>query len=669
VKGRSIAGCVFVLAAFFTCTASARAGVGFLPATPLAVKWSELQKGRRIEACNGTSRTLRRIAIKTAGFNFTEANKQVPESDSVVGAHMLVKRIPPGSCRQLQVETVKGKNPDPGEYHGSLVLVAPGAGLTRLNIALTVPGEQPAQPTPVSEGGDSFTVHSVTPGTGSGTSTLLLEPAKEGEAALPLGRECGDRILPDHEHCQTLGNLYQGSHIVAVKVRGEAVEDQRKGVRELPVELDYLGGHPVGAYEGTLNLSEGGISHPVKLKVDFKDAWYCAVIALLVGASIAVLLKLYEGRWRPKHALNARVDHLKAAYLAIKDNPKQNIEVDYANYLSGIRAAIKRYANSVALLDTRAEAYVEIDKALQLAEADPRLLQAEDGLAASLKLLDGEQKKTIAMLKQYKVSDVPAILSLAAEALAGGTIAVGEVVQREERANELVGLLQRWRGLTHRLMFHAVWLKRTAARKNGIDAEDKRSLTLAGTELFGVRQALFEEVLDAKSLARIRRSTKLDEAIATITSVAIAHGVRRPGPNDGPTEDGKLASFGYPALDGEAIGQDLVEKNPATVTSSKAMPVRLPPKHVGLLIGDVLSLIVTLAISIIAGLSAFYFGKPFGSLESYLEAIFATLAVQTIAQQVLQQLSVFAHDISPEVRTKAPVVESIVPKMARAKTP
>jgi hypothetical protein len=644
----------------------ARAGVAFLPDEPLRATWSQLEAGKRIEVCNGTSRRLTRLTIRPTNFAFvsTENDRRVAEASSVITTRLLAPAIAPGSCAPLRLLVARGKSVDPGEYSGSLVLVASGAGVTRLHTIVTGPGKKPAQPTAVGAE-DALSLHDVTPVASDAAATLLLRGVAEGEAPISTGQECGDKLL--HEHCEHLGNLYQGSHIVSVFVRGKASEDQREDIQELPIALKYLG-HPVGIYEGTLTLTENGVPHPIKLKVDFKDAWYCAVVALLIGVAIVLLLQVYEGRWRLKRGLTDRRDTIAARYKSAHAAGYPSVKADTEDldrYLAGVDEAIKRYANSVVLLDTKSQAYVEIDRALKLAEADLRPLVDEDGLGRALKLLDHEIHEATRLLVEKQIVRVPKILSLATEPLATETVKVGEAAKLAERANALIPVVKRWRELTARVLLHAVWLKmisgdpRTQNRE--LSESDAQLLATAGSELFGVRQALFEEVTGADDLVRIGNSGRLESAVGRIVYLASRLNIQMPPSDANPTDyEGELWEVGYPAAEGSTVTDEVVAERSADVQTRPAEPVALPPKRLSLILFDAVALTITVAISIIAGLSAFYFGKSFGTVEDYLTVIFTATAVQVVSKAILEQLSVFAHDISPLAETKPAVVESVI---------
>jgi hypothetical protein len=78
-----------------------------------------------------------------------------------------------------------------------------------------------------------------------------------------------------------------------------------------------------------------------------------------------------------------------------------------------------------------------------------------------------------------------------------------------------------------------------------------------------------------------------------------------------------------------------------------AIPAKLPPRKKGRLVGDLLALLTSIVVSIVAGLGTFYFAKSFGSLEDYLTVIVIGSAAQTVLKAVLNQTSILLHDFAP----------------------
>jgi hypothetical protein len=678
-RGHVLRSCVFLVFASLLFAPTAVAGVAFVPEQPLRVSWHELEVGKRVGVCNGTSRRLSSVTIRLSSFLFMREGKPIAPPSRILATRLLASVIVPGSCVPVLLRAPHGAKLDPGEYSGTLVLAAIGAGVTRLRATVLGPPPRPATPSAVAEG-ETLSQHDVTPLDGSAASNILLRAPGGGEAPIKIGATCnGNGDSPTRNaRCPWLGNLYQGTNVVSVVVRGAARRDENESIQALPIELQFSGsrrsGHPVGTYEGTVDLAEGGVSHPIKLKVDFKDAWYCAVLALLLGTLIALAPQLYEGRFRPKSVLETRKTAAGMRYAGTTPPGYPGIKVDsddVSRYFKGVEEAIRDYSRTVILFDVASAAYVEIDKALKLAEEDQQVLFGDGGLGPSLSALSIERDHTTQLLKEKEVSDVPELLSLASGTLAVGQLGVGEAAKRRQRADELVELMRRWRALTARVLEYVVWLKKISAAgatRAALPARDAETLAHAGVNLFSVRRALFEEVASEADLTNVRSSGLLEPALGSIAYLGNKLGVDKPPPDTSPKKvggDKALADVGYdtdPSL--PAVTPLVVKGAAAKLNVTPAKPVDLPSAKRRLFYFDILALGIAMTVAIIGGLSAFYFGKSFGTLADYLTVIFTGTAIQLVAKAVLQQLEVFVHPIVPISRTRPATVTSVVPASA-----
>jgi hypothetical protein len=630
-------------------------GVAFAAGEGLTLSWSALVSGRNVEACNGTSRRVSRLRALPTDFQFTRNGAPLAEAASLL-AKPPSHGIPAGSCAVVRLRAAQ--TPDPGEYSGALLLVVAGGGVTRLPITITVPDKAPATPSGVSDQ-LTLSVRNTTPLDDVAKGTLLLNAPKSNENPLTVGQNCNNTIASAKRECPFIGNLYQGDRIMSVSVAGPVTFDENRHVQELPVELK-ADGHAVGDYEGTVTLAgTGGAPQSIKLKVSAKDAWGCAVIALLIGALLPLGIQLRDGRYRPKGDLERRRKAIVENYRPYHASGHETVKVDKQKldaYAAAVGQAIASYAGSVVLLDVKSEAYVEIDAALKLAEEDAIVLSDPAQLGHALTELAKEVNQTTGLLAGKNVAERPELLARAAEPLAAAQMDVGDATERAKRAGELASLLKRWRDLASRVLLYAVWLGEIAARPEGErprGEHDEEALAYAGVDLWGVRTALFQaEALD--DFDRIRTSSELQSAFGAIAYLGNKYRVAMPPADKEPSQPSTaLRSVGYPAPSGTALTEAEVLQEPASIETEPAEPVELPTARRALLAVDVLALIVTVGAAIIAGLSAFYFGKSFGTVEDYLTVIFAGTAAQIVSKAILDQLSLFVHDISP-VKETAP---------------
>ncbi|HXM86301.1 MAG TPA: hypothetical protein VN889_01580, partial [Solirubrobacteraceae bacterium] len=490
-------------------------------------------------------------------------------------------------------------------------------------------------------------IRSATPFSETGDAKLLLKQSSAAEAELSAASACHG-AQAESDAC-FIGNLYRGTRALGVWVSGPvSVGDH---VLELPIRLKGSS-HPVGAYEGSVTLP--GTSRPIKLKLTAEDGWWCAVIALLIGAGLALIGQLWNGHTRPKHALLARNRALISQYGADPLARHAHIrpdESDVLDYTEELQSAIRLYAASVVMLDEKSAAYAAIERALKLAEDDASVFKG--ALAPALDRLAAETQLTIKMLNGKQVSDVPQILRQAADLLGARELRVGEATQRAKQAEQLAPLLAAWRNLATRILTNAVWLKalegKLRPRRSAQAKAELSELVYAGIELNAVRTSLFEST-DEAELATIRTSVPLAQALGRIALTASRQDVKEPADNTSPSEvAGDLERVAYDAPQGSALTETTVEKARAKADVRRARPAALPSRRPWVLVGDSLVLLFTFGASIVAGLSTFYFNKTFGSAEDYLTVIVIGTAAQTLLKVVLNQTSVLLHDISPDM--------------------
>jgi hypothetical protein len=634
--------------------------VMFATGKPLELTWPELVAGKSVEVCDGGRTRVSTLKVVPTDFKFARNGTPVATPASVIAIATPHHGIASGACASLRVHATSEVPLDPGEYKGTLLLVAAGGGSARLQTTITAPEEKLATPAGVAEP-TTLSIHNATPFSHGAEAVLLLKEPASGEERLAIGTSCSSASASDEEDCPFIGNLYQGGHVLGIRVSGPAIVNKDKHVQELPIHLQSFG-HAVGAYEGIVTLSGvGGASQSIKVKVNAKDAWGWAVLALLFGTLLALVPQCWDGHFRPKRNLVHRKDELSSLYHGGWVVGHEHIRVSQdrlRSYTEAVGRAIDSYAASVVLLDPKSEAYVAIDATLKLAEADARIFSGEAGLGRALSQLAREIAITTDVLAKKEVADTPEILRRAAEPLAAGELGVGEATLRVKRSEELVPLLKAWSDMASRVLAYAVWLKDVdgslpsrsvdSPDTKVIDAVDAEVLAYAGVELWGVREALFEAT-DAGDLARIRASGKLESAFGRIAYLSNKFHVVMPLPNQSPAEfAGELADVGYLAPKGDSLTTEKVLSEPAIVGIEPAKPAKLPSRRRWLLVGDALVLGVTVGVAIIAGLSTFYFGKPFGTLEDYLTVIVVGTAAQVVLKAILDQLSILVHDISPD---------------------
>jgi hypothetical protein len=637
-------------------------GVGFAASQPLTVSWSEVDKGRYVDVCNGSAHRLTKLDAVPVEFKFVLHGTPVGTA-TLLAAKPPTHGIPAGSCAAVLLHARSFAQPDPGEYAGALVLVARDGGLAERSLVVDVLESKPATPAPVVTP-LTLSIANATPWARHADATLLLQAPKAGEEPLAAGQSCSANSAPAKHECPLIGVLYHDGNTIGVTVAGPATYNENRHVQELPVELSS-DGHAVGTYEGAVTLAgSGGTPQTIKLKVNQTDAWYCALIALLIGAGISVLTQLNTGRLKPKAKLEERREALAKAYVPAHASGHRQVKIDpneIARYADGVREAIAHYAQSTGLFNSKDPAYEEIDKTLRVAEADAAVLTGEDGLGKALSELADEIGRVTELLQSSDVADEPTLLGQAAELLSPALLGVGGASARDKRAKELTPLLKQWRKLAHDVFLNAVWLSHLAnpddpnakvlneqSRAVAV-RRDKKALVFAGAELLAARSALLAAETTS-DLEQIRGSHELRRARGTITYLGSEYDVPAPTSLSPPVAPRKtLWRIGYKSSAGTAPTEEQVFENNRDGRVRAAKPVELPVNR-ALLALDVLGLLVTVSGAIIAGLGVFYFGKSsFGTTADYLTVLLAGTAAQLVAKAILTQLPAFTQSLQPDL--------------------
>jgi hypothetical protein len=652
-------------------TATEPGSLTFATAQPLTLTWAQLLHGKTLEVCNGGAATVPRLKVVPEDFQFTRDGAAVAPSQ-VIAVSSPSRPVRAGDCAPVHIALRSEAPIDAGEYAGSLLLVAAGhGGSARLTTTVTTASKNNAAPAGVTEP-VSLSIHNPSPWSHNARATLLLKEPSADEQALTIGNGCS-ASEPSDSDCPALGNVYQGSSVVRISVNGPSRLNSSKGVQEVPIELHGFQ-HPVGTYEGVLALP--GSTQAVKLKLTANDAWWCAILALLLGVLLALATQLWNGRWQPHSALVERAEQLWGHYGTNPVPGHKRVQIDCGKleqYVDGVKDAIARYAASVVMFDKTSDAYTAIDASLKLAEADAAVYVGAGGLAPVLDQLEGEVKTTTRVLRRVQVTDIPQILKEASALLGGSKLGVGGASKRVKGGEQLLPVLVAWCELADNFANHVVSLKVLASKANLEKAELKDELTGLGVKMSGLRQQLFE-VKDASDLGALRSASRLWTTLDAIALLGQKHNADPHDPQDfdkladasgnlkmkAPSGQG-LKAIGYLAEQGDAFTFDEVIDEPADIVIEPAKPTMLPERKRLRILGDRIVLGVTIVVSTIAGLSTFYFTSSFGAFTDYLTVIAVGAAAQTLLKGVLNQTSILLHDITPST--------PVVPAKVLAPTP
>lgn len=414
----------------------------------------------------------------------------------------------------------------------------------------------------------------------------------------------------------------------------------------------------------------------VKTKLTASDSACSAIVAVMLGALIALGLQLLSGRERPKRLLKQRRQAILGAYVDSgwpTDSAYERIAVDVAAvkaYSETVAEAIRKYLGSVLMVDQESEAYKQIDSSIALAEADAKVLTSAGGLEASLDALAAEVRKVRTMLAgTYDIVRTPELLARAAAPLAAGKMGVGDASERAKYAAEMTPLLREWRQLARRVLGYEIWLialgKRAKAKDlDSFKPEDLAQLTSAAIGLAELREEIFRATRDS-DLDRLRTSYRIEAVFAKLSYLGGEYDVAAP-PEPEPVlrEAAKVGvatsvEDGFPGVAERSpdLTADDVSWTVRRLEPTSAAAATISQKRYGLLAIDLLVLVVGTVTAIVVALAAVYFGKAFGSFEDYLTVIVVGAASQGLVTALQSGLAVFMHDFSATADVARPTAK------------
>jgi hypothetical protein len=647
-------------------------GLLFRDQRPVALESTNAERTRPVVLCNVSGAPATGLRGSLDGFQFTNGGEAVAD-EKVVSLSATPSRLEPGACESVTITLEASPEIDAGPFTGELVVTSAGSGVARLEISVSGPAS-----TVVSTQGAAATVE-----LGATRKLLFSESVSiDGGSALALKAPPKGRDLEVPPEGSFIGNLVNGGDVASVYVTGKP-DKSVEGVWLLPIEV--RGAAHTGDYEGTLTpTTSSSEKETVKAKVIVTDWWVWAVLAVLLGAGIVVLPTLYVRRWRLESTLHDRHRALAAAYDAAGKKfhthdgaagitPPSTADVE--RYARAIDAAIRAYAESTWYFDTTSSAYSKIVESLEVAEADVECLEDESGLVKALGELDGSLKRLADQLgKHLPIERQPAIALAASALLRPECLAVGEATVRARKAKEALDGIERWTDLAQALRRCEVWyrvLQDLSVPDTGrkFSAEDLVALQEIYASLGKARNELLEAA-DVKALHRLKVRKRLDRIYGRLALLGASYNrwVVSQAPPEGSEQD-------WPALkieiDGElhevpgavhreiaAVQQELPSaitdaqgwlKNADTLVVSAAKPVELG--RTKRFVGDAMVVALSVATGTVASLSAFYFGKPFGTIEDFLTVIFVGTAAQAFLKPVTDVLAQLRGSTEPVTKS------------------
>jgi hypothetical protein len=170
--------------------------------------------------------------------------------------------------------------------------------------------------------------------------------------------------------------------------------------------------------------------------------------------------------------------------------------------------------------------------------------------------------------------------------------------------------------------------------------EDRERLAKVRAKVIEIRDELVQ-AKDAEGLAKVGTAADVDLIYGELAYLGSRYGVPMPRRRN-PAE---IASGARSLLVADSglgktihdVAQWLEEALAATAKAAQSAAVLQTFRWVG----DALIFAVAIATAIVTGLSAFYFGKPFGSFEDYLTLILTGTAAAALSKVLLDGLERF----------------------------
>jgi hypothetical protein len=274
----------------------------------------------------------------------------------------------------------------------------------------------------------------------------------------------------------------------------------------------------------------------------------------------------------------------------------------------------------------------------------------------------------------------PRLVVAASAPLKGGPLKIGELRQRCDNAAEFGELMDRWEDLAKEVLVYRAWWE--AIEKASLESVDdnlndaeKKQLRRAKREVVEAVQELFT-LQSAADFRRYEPDRNLVTAYNLLAPLAAKSGTPRPAvedlrlPADPQIAEGgmQLASRCQAEPDAEGRGRALGEATPGQLNMVeeaerwlKSAPDFRDPSPPELrstrrYIADALVVILAVAGGVVAGLSAFYFGKPFGTVADYV-----TIALVGSASAVLVRQLNHAIDLLSQSPGGPPLISKLKP--------
>jgi hypothetical protein len=665
--------------------AQAESTILFRDGQPISVQAGQSKQTRTVVLCNSSASSARRLTWSLVGFEFTKGVKAVGTED-VISLEGARSQLAAGDCGASKIAVSATPGIGAGPFAGQLVVTSAGGGTARASISVAGPASA-VVPTQGAAATIELTATQWVP--------FVDKVSIDGEGSLALRAPPKGKSLEVAPPGAFIGDLVNGPHIASVFVTGNPDKKDSEGVWLLPIRV-HGANHP-GEYEGALTpTASSAEDQTVKTKITVTDFWLWAVFAVVLGAGVVVLPTLYVRRWRLEGTLHNRHRALPGRYAAADaefhrrfpqlDDIRVPSQTGVARYAAEADSAIRAYAESTWYFDTTSDAYAKIVESLDAAEADVECLEG-GGLGEALGKLDAALTRLAEDLsKHLPIDRQPAIALVASALLQPGQLAVGEATIRAQKAKQAIATIAQWAELAQNLSRYEAWYRvleeECVPSASGYAEEDFAALKKIYAEIGEARNELLE-VADAAAIAKLGIPERLTAIYGQLAVLGAGHKVwvvSEPPPagsNDAwprlMLEKGGVSSDISTAVRVSVAA--IQAQLPATVSDSQSwrqnadVLVISAAKTVELgkikrFIGDTMVLVLSVATGVVASLSAFYFGKTFGTWEDYVTVIFVGTAAQAFLKPITDTLAQLRGSTEPV--TKSDPKQAVATTVAQA---
>lgn len=624
----------FIGSILITAFQTVDSAVQFADNRPLTLTWEQVGQGPEILVCNGGITPLTAVRVEPLGFGFELAETAVPAAS--VLSFSSVSSLESGACASVEMVISIDDTPDAGSYTGLLLASAPGGGVDRRELTITIPAETKIDPV----GGvvEEVALTAVRNGPGGSVqltdSYLPLKPtAGVAEAVLDAGSLAGV-VLNQGER----GQLYIDGD-VDLTAPGAAL-----------VPLRWSGGTAVGEYSGTLDVTgKGEKDEAIAVSVTVTDRIWPVLAAMIFGLGIAFLAQMWKDRWRYASKLKTIRDGLISEYTEGKQNfaahfsaePFKDYNVpakeDMSAYLGKFDAQLEKYKQEKWTFDVTSDDFKKLFEILETVKEDAHHFGDPEGFGKALQKLNQELTGFFSFFPGY-INRRPLLIDEALKLIVGRPLKVGEARTISKKAAEFTQLIQEWRKMADKVKLYMCWANLLGQKYSVMTPRDQERWHRARAKLVEVINEM-ADAKDAAALKEMEAAVDLQNAYGRLAYLGSRYDCWKPTEQECRQEEAgreegflELSRWGVfmrrPGIDWQFPG---LHSLLAGLESAGGQNLFIPRiRKAGTRVGDILVLLLAFAVTVLTGITQLYIGKTFGTCGDYLAVIFLGTATQTV---------------------------------------